>query len=1307
LIFEEDEELLLAKLNLNAAKAAKSSIAYATAINYLETGLDYLRGKDAWYQHYTLTFQLYFEQAETEYLNGEVDKSTATIQKMLRYVQDPCDVASVNNLLIIQKTMQANYEEAIEIARNTLRLFQVDLAKENIDLALQAEIVDFKSLLNEVSIESIFRLEEMTDREQRAIMKVLYNVLATCYIYNPILYALVGIMMASLSLKYGRNSTESCVGYSCYGMVACNLLNDFKTGLEFAQLSIRLSDKFHDPIQKARACTVLGLLVNHWVKPLKESEQILDEGYQEGVKAGELQFSGYLLFGKAIILFYSGVSLKQSLVEVEKYIAYAKKTKNQITINAIQAIHFAMEGLITRPTENNQQFIEDCLMHRSYVALCCYYIATAQLEYMYDNIRGALEAIGMAQKYLPNALGFFFASLYGWWHSLILLKQYPQVSSDEQENILQIIGSYQKQMQQWAASCPQNFIFRELLIEAELCSIKRQYWEAESFYEQAITEARENGFMFGEILCSELFAQFLLATARNARAKELISKVYKGYKALGADGKVNMVSKKYATLLYEPLPTDVTTLYQRSYPEEISATRIASFDVESIIKCSHILSSNMDPESLLVDGMQIIIENAGAEKGAILLIEGELYVHVERLANGTIEINKKSLTDWNGGCKSIISYVRRTLKPVIVGDASYQSEYSNDPYIRDNAVQSILCIPVLQRKALYAILYLQNDSVKFAFTQNHFDILVVLSSQLAISLKNANYLQKLKQSEENYRVLASASPVGLLRVNIRTNEILYMNDKASGMMGIDFQPNMLVNWKNYIFAEDHDLINQDWQHAVTHERHFKAEFRFQGQNQPVIWVISEAEPQCNDKGEIISYVMTITDISERKEIERLAAIEQEDKKQRELREQAKIFEDREKTYARHMYHELRNPLQGIMSSAESILFTLHKLVARETQPAFRLIEQPNIKDSLEQITGDAQAILLGAKHQQAVTDDALRAASLLEHAIKLEKQPVDVKGLLVDIILLYKRRCEGKGLLLNIDAPDENILIIADPLRLREVIINLVANAIKFTEHGGITLIVSYKNLNHNHIALTIIVKDTGIGMSESIQKKLFFPFAQASSSTHAKYGGTGLGLYIAKMTIELMQGNISVKSKEGEGSEFSITLECTRAKPEEVATSTATIYKAVPVKSPTEAKSILVVEDNTINRTVLKRTLEQEGYNCMAAENGQIALNMYNDLEQHFDMIFMDVEMPIMGGIEATQLIRKEEQEQGKIPVIIIGLSGNAQAEDIKTGLRVGMNEYLIKPIDRSNLRQCLERFFTTSPQAGPSQQRSSIAHP
>ncbi len=360
-------------------------------------------------------------------------------------------------------------------------------------------------------------------------------------------------------------------------------------------------------------------------------------------------------------------------------------------------------------------------------------------------------------------------------------------------------------------------------------------------------------------------------------------------------------------------------------------------------------------------------------------------------------------------------------------------------------------------------------------------------------------------------------------------------------------------------------------------------------------------------------------------------------------------------------HEIRTPINGIAGMAA-------------------LLSQNPTKD--EQKTY-LNAIKSAADNLKVIINDILDLASIESGKLKFEKIGFNLNDLLYSLIETFGVQASEKGIKLSYSlAREANKVFIGDPVRLNQILINLISNAIKFTHNGYIQVLVKVEKVKGKVYVLRFDISDTGIGIPQSKLQTIFESFSQADASVTRKYGGTGLGLTIVKQLVELQNGTIDVVSQENEGSTFSFTIEYQLGKIEFF--DETKLYKP---KNNNQLKnaSILLVEDNDINRLYASSILKMWGCHFETAENGVVALEKIRN--NAFDIILMDIQMPVMDGFETTKAIRQGDPKHNKVP--IIALTANATQKDFENCIAAGMNDCITKPFTQEDLFQALTKYL------------------
>lgn len=740
-ITRSDEKIELAKLNLLAARKARSSVAYPVGLEYAKVGMELL-GEESWQDHYELMFDLHRERALLEYLNGNIEKSRYFIDRILIHAKTGLEKAEIYNLLMVLYTMSGSYPEALGAGKDALRLLGMEVPAEGPRAAADKEIAIIKEKLGNKDIASLIRIPEMTDPGKKIAMNILMNMDAPAYYVDQQLFAFVSTKKVRLSLEYGH-VPASCAGYSTYGMLCGAAAGDYQAGFAFGQLALKLSEKFHDLRQKCKSCVVLANYLHPWVRHIKESEAINEEGYQAGLNAGELEYAGYNLGHALRNNFFQGKNLDYISKKANDYLRFFQKTGNQIQVRSNIGLQLVIQNLRGKTAEKfsfdtdtaaEERHLEICRKYRTFLALCDFYILKSQVLYLYQQHSKALEYILKARELLPYIINRFPSAEYNFYYSLILAGLYPGAPGDIKKEYRDRLNTNQKQVKKWADNCPGNFQHKYLLVEAESARIQGKNWRAKELYDQAIDAAGKNEFRQDEALANELAARFWLEKGNTDFARIYMKRAHYGYRLWGAKRKLEDLEEKYPQL--PPLSPD-------------SGAKIAQqLDVSSLMKATRYLSAEIVLSQLLEKMMHLIIENAGARKGLLVLDhENRLFIELEYslesdiLLSPSIPLEEASTP---GQPASLIRRVARTRENLVLNNASSEGDFTTDPYIVKNKPRSVLCTPIIHQGKLTGIIYLENNLTPDAFTADRLELINILSAQAAVSIENARLYENLE-----------------------------------------------------------------------------------------------------------------------------------------------------------------------------------------------------------------------------------------------------------------------------------------------------------------------------------------------------------------------------------------------------------------------------------------------------------------------------------------------------------------------------------------------------------------------------------
>ncbi len=771
LIEDKAEKYQLAELNLITGRKAKMSTAYAAALNYLRMGLELLEEK-SWQSHYNLAFNIHKELAELEYFNGNFEQAEKIIYLTLSQAKTVVEKAEVYNLLIIQNSFLTQYKDALRVGITALKILGFDLSQSKIKTSLEAEFLEVQYRLKNQDISALIDHPELQQPEYRVAIKILSNIEPAAYFTHPDLWPLIVTKMVNISLKYGHIS-ESSFGYATYSLVLILKSQNYQLGYQFVKLAIALSERFQDQGYKCRNCAAFVAVINHWVKPMNESYTIAYEGCQAGLEAGELQFSGNILAYQAPSLFYSADNLESLIQKLSEYWVLSRKINNQHATNIILGFILGAtlflgkvkaEELLGEPLPSEAEYLEQCRENKTSMGICFYKIIKTQALFTFGKFKEAEQSLQESKTMIQYIPGFISTAKHNFLDSLILTSRAYEALPETSQQELEQIQTNQKQMKIWAENCPENFQSPYLLISAEQARIEGKNWDAMNFYDQAIVSAKQHGWVQQEALANEQAARFWLAQGREKFAQTYMIEAYYNYIRWGALIKIKQLEQSYPELLSPILQREINSVDSFNYSTNSSVNSSSSsvtethnlLDLATVMKASYALSSKIQLNNLLSTLVQLVIENAGAQKCALMWYkEDQLILEViAHISSTEVKCDDHSCLDsfelplipvnlCEDLPQSLINYVWRTQKSLVLDEATHHELWMNDPYMKKQQPKSILCTPVSKQGQQIGVLYLENNLVSGAFTPERLQLLELITTQAAISIENARLYDNL------------------------------------------------------------------------------------------------------------------------------------------------------------------------------------------------------------------------------------------------------------------------------------------------------------------------------------------------------------------------------------------------------------------------------------------------------------------------------------------------------------------------------------------------------------------------------------
>lgn len=1395
---DNEEQIKVSSIFRRAGKKAKRSSAFSLASGYFEAGIKLLN-ENSWETNYKLTFDMYLDWLECEYLSGKIKQAEKIFTVMSEKAVTTHDISQVKLVKILIYTDLGRYQEAVALVLELLALFGVIIPEHPSKILLTSELLKIKLLLSSKSIAELYTLPEMTDPKKLEIMNLLMHTIAPAYMFNKNLVFFIVLKMLRLSLKYG-NATSSAFSYLFYAVFLAAKEFSLEKSNNFAKLAIDLNKKVKNNALDTKILLLRGCTHDHWHTPITENIRTLETAFKTGQINGDATYGRYASYFAVYYKFIQGYPLSVVSADADKYLNIRQDIPNELrawVLKLIKQMTKSFEGKTYTPGYLNDESFQEKeligLAKNSGSGVIEYLVKVSKVTTLsffgYNN--QAIEQIEDIQKNIENNLfGMLTVPIFHFFCVINMTAVYNDCSKEKQKKFKSLIKKSLTKLDIWQKSCPENFRHLFLLASAEHHSITGRHNSALPLYEEAIHACRKNNFNnFGALSC-ELAAKFHFSINSKRSGAALMAEACELYKNWGATAKVQKLLKDYHSL---PEGLVLSLEETKSGQSGRNTKSSYSLDLSTVMKASLVISGEIVLEQLLDKLMHIVIENAGAQKASLLLNNKnrlELIAHAEVSKNG-ISTQLKPASKERPYCDSIVNYVFRSKDHIVLRDASSHGPFTIDSYIIKNSPKSVLAMPIINQQVMRGVLYLENNLSPGVFTEDRLEVLNLLCSQAAISIQNASLYSDLRESETQHRTLLESINVGvyLAEANLEGN-LIKGNRALAEMFGYpDWNSFKMTPMKSLLIHQEihYSILNELLKGGKIRNR----EIQMRKKDGTLIWVSMTVSLHLDENTKIQHLEGVLEDITEQK-------------KTREL-EQAKVAADAankaKSDFLASMSHEIRTPMNAILGMADMLWESRLNKAQRNYVKLFKN-------------AGDNLLLLI---------NDILDLSKVEAGQLALENIDFELENLFEEIGSTFALRAQAK----NIDlcwyiAPEVPRTANGDPVRIRQILVNLLGNALKFTDEGSVTCEASLTETG----LLKIIITDTGIGIPAAKMNSIFDNFSQADSSTTRTFGGTGLGLSICVRIVECMGGGIFVSSQAGKGSSFAFTMHLNFPQQTEgtltlkgvsillvdkdsssrkymekgltdlgaavyiaetlnqATTSAAEIllsenyrkalivgepaweanaqtvlkvlkknlckdwslimilsakpsprmlsrvkqlgasYLHKPVSNrllaceiiepdpskktfeclsefdsnpttyekPDDSRadiksSILLVEDSEDNRMVIDMYLKESPYLITMAENGKEGLEKF--IKGNYDLVIMDIQMPVMDGYEATKAIRQFELENETEKTPILALTANAFKEDAQKCMNSGCTDHMAKPIKKKTLIATLEKYL------------------
>lgn len=757
-----EERFETARLNLWACQKAKATSSFKLSLQYILNGMQVLPD-DAWTQDYELTFEIIKIYAECAYLNNEYALAEKQIEILMEHAKTSIDQAEIRLMQSIIYRFLGQFDKVIEYGILGLRLLAIRIKSVPGWHSIIKEMIIVKARLWGKNTETLLNAEPIKNDRIKLIMRIMGELYSVSYNAGNInLFLFSTLKSLNLTLSYG-NSREAASIYCGYAVLLA-VLGELQNSLKFNKLALKLVESEECAKYRASVLFAYGFMGHAWSGSWQDLHQWFEKTMEEAMKYGDHYQIG--LAGIFMYAFKADTSLRlliekamkqvpiimkinnkyayyMSFLFIHRWLNYSGLTDGQFTMNVSQET-YELNGSIGVVCSE-----EECLEYMQQInslsGIGVYYKEKMYIHYIYDDYIGAMKYLKESDKYLKEHSGTPYIVECRMCNFLVLAANIKEMGAKEAAKARRRLRREYKHIKSWAKYNEANFKHLQYILEAELSRIDGKIYKAVEFYELAIQTAGRNGFIRDEALANELAAKMFLAGGMNKQAAFYMIEAFKGYQAWGADAKTRHMTEKYGPLLnLSENDGKVLKAYGMVGLEDI--------DLISIMSAYRAVSKEVQLPDLLRQIMKIVVENSGAQKAYILLkyehgwnieaewLQGEDEVKV--LHSMPLEEAQELLAT------SVINFCIRTGEYVVLGDAVRQGDFYKDSYIQREKTKSLLCMPITNQGVLIGILYIENNLSADVFTDNHVEVLQLLTAQFSISIKNLQLFSNLLATTE-------------------------------------------------------------------------------------------------------------------------------------------------------------------------------------------------------------------------------------------------------------------------------------------------------------------------------------------------------------------------------------------------------------------------------------------------------------------------------------------------------------------------------------------------------------------------------
>jgi diguanylate cyclase (GGDEF)-like protein len=760
----------LATLNLRAAVKAKTAIAYEPALRHIEHARAFLEGALPGGADDTLAFRIRLEHAECQALAGNPAAAEALYREALAAAGDDIGRTTVLEAMVHFFTNTGRFRDAYDTGRQALRLVGVSLPATFVAPLFALDLLAVKWRMRGRSVADLIDLPLCRDERLVTAMRLVAALLKAAYQIRPELCIACAVKAVKLSLTHGTTE-DNAVAYVVFGGIFIGgVLGKHAAGHAFGKLALAMNERFDNHKQRSEINFVSAYFTNIWLEPAANAEAYYRAAYDSGLQTGDFFHLSCAACTMVESQFIRGVPLDELRRLGEEHLTFMRRIGSDEAAGAIQAVLRAaanLQGVTSSPSSFSDRafdeaaFVERLAGFTSQHFAHFYFVNKMQTLYLWGLYDEALRMAQRSEGFLKVSIAMLHTVEHHFYHGLILCALGGKANLRKAAAIL-------RRFEAWARLNPASFSHKALLLRAELARFGGNDWSVAELYSRAIRAAEDSGYGQNKALANELAGRFFASRNVDTAARAHLRAAYYGYQMWGAEGIAGRLAHDFPFVRGDSVPLSAPgeaphgsrSSHRTSRTPSIESA--ASLDIETVIKATHAISSEIKLDTLLQTLVTIMMENAGAERGCFIrLDQGRLLVEAERFIDrDEAEVLGGLPPDPATLPLSVVQYVARLGESVVLEAGHSDERFRNDPYLLDAAPKSMLCTPVIRHGQVAAVVYLENGRTRGALTAKRLEMIRILASQAAISLENALLYESLDR-----------------RVRERTAELLHATEQ--------------------------------------------------------------------------------------------------------------------------------------------------------------------------------------------------------------------------------------------------------------------------------------------------------------------------------------------------------------------------------------------------------------------------------------------------------------------------------------------------------------------------------------------------